>query len=107
MDEARALFLSLPPTAQTDVRAASGQKDSVNLREAARAAYPYVQTLADAQGIAQFLASEELGILDCLVGRANQCVLSQTLRKIRTLREYVMLKDRCDACTARHVLGAS
>ena len=58
MDEARALFLSLPSATQVNVRAASGQKNSVDLRKVARAAYPHVQTLADAEGIAQFLACE-------------------------------------------------
>jgi hypothetical protein len=107
MDEARALFLSLPSAAQTDVRAASGQKDSVDLRKVARAAYPYVQTVADAHRIAQFLASEELGILDCPHRRAHQCALSQAMRKMRTMKEYVVLKDRCDACAWGRVLEAS
>jgi hypothetical protein len=100
MDEARALFLSLPSAAQTYVRAALGDKGSVNLRKVSRAVYPYVQSLEDAQGIAQFLAAEETAYLDCPVQPAKACVLSKDLREIRTLREYLVLKDKCDACAA-------
>jgi hypothetical protein len=75
MDQARALFLSLPSAAQTYVRAASGHKDSVDLRKVARAVYPYVQSLEDAQGIAQFLANEEIANLDRPARPANDCVL--------------------------------
>ena len=107
MDEARALFLSLPPAAQTRLRAAVGRKESINLPKLARAAYPYVQTLADAQDIAEFLANEELGYLDCPAARVNQCVLKQTLREIHTMREYAKLKDKCDACAAGHELEVS
>ena|ERR1035437_3276889 len=100
MDSARALFLSLPPSVQTHLRAAASLKEPVNLLNLSRAAYPSVQTLADAQDIAQFLANEELGYLDCPAGRADQRVLNQTLREIHTMREYAKLKDKCDACAA-------
>jgi hypothetical protein len=64
MDEARALFLSLLPAAQTRLRAAAGHKESINLRKLTRAVYPYVQTLADAQNIADYLEDEADGDLD-------------------------------------------
>jgi hypothetical protein len=63
MHEARALLLSLPPAAQTYLRAAVGRKESVNLRKLTRAVYPYVQTLADAQAIADSLASDAVNNL--------------------------------------------
>ena len=63
MDEARTLFLSLPLAAQAYLRAAS-QMDPFNLHKLTRAAYPYVQTLADAQGIAEFLANEPVSNLE-------------------------------------------
>ncbi len=52
-----------------------GSKDSVDLRKVARAVYPYVQTLGDAQGIAQFLANEETAYLDCPVPPVKDRVL--------------------------------
>jgi hypothetical protein len=64
MDEASTLFFSLPPAAQAHLRAAASHKDPLNLRKLTRAAYPYVQTLADAQGIAEFLANEPISNLE-------------------------------------------
>ena len=64
MDEARALFLSLPPAARTRLRAAAGHKESISLRKLTRAVYPYVQTLADAQNIADYLEDEADSNLD-------------------------------------------
>jgi hypothetical protein len=107
MDEARALFLSLPSTAQTDVRTVRGQEDLVDLRKVARAAYPYVQTIADAHSIAQFLESEELDILNCPNRLVDECALSQALRKTRTLTAYVLLKERCEACASGQPLEGS
>lgn len=58
MDEVRALFLSLPPGAQAHLRAAASRQKPANLLKLARAVYPYVQTLAEATEIAEFLATE-------------------------------------------------
>jgi len=51
------LFLSLPPAAQTHLRAAASHKDT-GIRKLTRAVYPYVQTLVDAQDIAHYLAAQ-------------------------------------------------
>ncbi len=58
MDDAQTLFLSLPVSAQVRMRAAVNRKDPTDLRKLVRLVYPYVQTLADAQCIAGFLAVE-------------------------------------------------
>ncbi len=58
MDDAQTLFLSLPVSAQVRMRAEVNRKDPTDLRKLVRLLYPYVQTLADAQSIAGFLAVE-------------------------------------------------
>lgn len=58
MDEAQTLFLSLPVRAQVRMRAAINRKHPTDLRKLARLVYPYVQTLAEAQSVAGFLAGE-------------------------------------------------
>jgi hypothetical protein len=60
MDEMRALFLSLPSAAQAHLRAAAGHQKTVNVPKLARAVYPYVQTLEEAMGVADFIANEAL-----------------------------------------------
>jgi hypothetical protein len=61
MDEVRALFLSLPSDAQTHLRTAVRHKEPVNHLKLARVVYPYVQTLAEATEVADFLVSEVAG----------------------------------------------
>jgi hypothetical protein len=58
MYEAHALFLSLPTSAQSNLRAVALQSAPVDMRKLTCAVYPYVQTLADAQDIAFYLAGE-------------------------------------------------
>jgi len=59
MDDALALFLSLPTAAQISIRTLANQMDPPNLRsKLIRALCPYVQTLAEAQNIADLLAVE-------------------------------------------------
>jgi hypothetical protein len=59
MDDALALFLSLPIVAQTNIRTLANQSDPLNLRtKLTRALCPYVQTLAEAQNIADLFAAE-------------------------------------------------
>jgi hypothetical protein len=58
MHEARALFLSLPASARSDIRAAAKHNDPTDLRKLIRAVYPYVHTFTDAQEIAYYLAGE-------------------------------------------------
>ena len=57
MDEAHDLFLSLPPAAQTHLRTVASLNKAPASLKLLRAAYLYVQTIADAQDVADFLAS--------------------------------------------------
>jgi hypothetical protein len=61
VDEVLALFLSLPPDAQAYLRTAASHRKSDNLLKLVRAVYPFVQTIAEATEIAEFLASEVTG----------------------------------------------
>jgi hypothetical protein len=59
MDDPLALFLSLPIAAQISLRTLANQLDPSNLRnKLTRALCPYVQTLAEAQNIADLLVAE-------------------------------------------------
>lgn len=76
MDDAQTLFLSLPESVRIRMRAAVNLKDLANLRKLTRSVYPYVQTLAEAQSIAGFLAVEAHDRLDVdgPVKRKNEAV---------------------------------
>jgi signal transduction protein with GAF and PtsI domain len=66
MHEALDLFLSLPTAIQTQLRAMIKPKDPNNARKLTRAVYPYVQTIAEAQEIAELLSSAApLTLQDC------------------------------------------
>jgi hypothetical protein len=58
MDDALTLFFSLPVAAQASIKATVNHKDPTNPLKLTRLIYPYVQTLADARGIAALLANE-------------------------------------------------
>ena len=73
MDEMRDLFLSLPAGAQAHLRAAASHQKVVNVLKLARAAYPYVQTLEEAMGIAEFVANEALGYPEAYNQESPQC----------------------------------
>jgi len=76
MDDSYTLFYSLPVSAQALMRAAVNHKNPASLRELTRTVYPYVQTLADAQSIAGFLATEASSRTEVYrpVSRKNEAV---------------------------------
>lgn len=58
MDDGLTLFLSLPVHAQNSARRRVDRRDPDNLRTLTRVVYAWVQTLAEAQCIAAYLATE-------------------------------------------------
>jgi len=58
MDDGLTLFLSLPVDAQARLRARVDRRDADNFRTLTRVVYAWVQTLAEAQCIAEFLYAE-------------------------------------------------
>ncbi len=81
MDDGLTLFLSLPVTAQNSVRRRLDSRDPDNLRVLTRAAYAWVQTLVEAQCIAEFLIAESDSCASSLIPEHSKSARAESLMR--------------------------
>jgi hypothetical protein len=59
MHAVHALLVSLPVSAQNSIRVLASETSPIDVRKLTRTIYPYVQTLAESEEIAFYLANGE------------------------------------------------